>query len=402
LPEIVQEIGSYAGLAAVVGLAILSVLYFSQARDVKRLREWAGRAPERMAEIEAGGRAAAAVPVAARPQPQVRPVEPAAQEAAGTATAGAGAQAAAASTGAAPATATQPATAAQPATAGAAAGNGTEEGAEEAAEKAEEAAAASGDADEEEAVAPAAATPAGAVASGAGTAERTGTAVAGDAGTATPAPSDTGTGAKVLPARRPAPPVRPRPTIPPRPIPPRPAPTSVLGQAPGSRPPARGGRNWPAPRYIALIVAGVVILGLGGTVGVLQLTKEDAGEEPTTVELDTNVGDPTAQPDQPEPARVNPADVTVTVLNATNTTGLAVRILSRLEQAGFQKGNTGNAIERQRAESVVMYKPGKKEDARAVARRLDIGSTEPIDEQASQLAGVATVVVVLGADKANQ
>ena len=51
MPEIVQEIGAAAGLAAVVGLAVLSVLYFSQARDVKRLREWAGRAPERSAEV---------------------------------------------------------------------------------------------------------------------------------------------------------------------------------------------------------------------------------------------------------------------------------------------------------------------------------------------------------------
>ena len=47
MPEIVQEIGAAAGIAAVVGLAVLSALYFSQARDVKRLREWAGRAPER-------------------------------------------------------------------------------------------------------------------------------------------------------------------------------------------------------------------------------------------------------------------------------------------------------------------------------------------------------------------
>ena len=45
--EIIQEIGSYAGLAAIVGLAVLSALYFSQARDVRRLRDWAGRAPER-------------------------------------------------------------------------------------------------------------------------------------------------------------------------------------------------------------------------------------------------------------------------------------------------------------------------------------------------------------------
>src|SRR3954471_2616594 len=48
--QILKDIGSYAGLGAVVGLAVLSALYFSQARDVKRLREWAGRAPERVAE----------------------------------------------------------------------------------------------------------------------------------------------------------------------------------------------------------------------------------------------------------------------------------------------------------------------------------------------------------------
>src|SRR5436190_1300669 len=49
LLAIVQEIGAGGGLAAVLGLAVLSVLYFSHARDVKRLREWAGRAPERTA-----------------------------------------------------------------------------------------------------------------------------------------------------------------------------------------------------------------------------------------------------------------------------------------------------------------------------------------------------------------
>jgi hypothetical protein len=47
LPQLVREIGALAGFAAFAGLAVLSALYFSQARDVKRLREWAGRAPER-------------------------------------------------------------------------------------------------------------------------------------------------------------------------------------------------------------------------------------------------------------------------------------------------------------------------------------------------------------------
>jgi LytR cell envelope-related transcriptional attenuator len=47
LLAIVQEIGAVAGWAAVVGLAVLAALHFSQARDVRRLRAWAGRAPER-------------------------------------------------------------------------------------------------------------------------------------------------------------------------------------------------------------------------------------------------------------------------------------------------------------------------------------------------------------------
>src|SRR5204862_7700291 len=47
-----ETIGALAGLAAVPGLAVLSLLYFGQAREVRRLREWAGRAPERAAELE--------------------------------------------------------------------------------------------------------------------------------------------------------------------------------------------------------------------------------------------------------------------------------------------------------------------------------------------------------------
>jgi len=45
--EVVKEIGAVAGWAGVVGLSALLALHFSQARDIRRLREWAGRAPER-------------------------------------------------------------------------------------------------------------------------------------------------------------------------------------------------------------------------------------------------------------------------------------------------------------------------------------------------------------------
>jgi hypothetical protein len=48
--ELIKEIGAFAGLAAFLGLAVLAMLAFSQGRDLRRLREWAGSAPERDSE----------------------------------------------------------------------------------------------------------------------------------------------------------------------------------------------------------------------------------------------------------------------------------------------------------------------------------------------------------------
>jgi hypothetical protein len=50
LLKLIEQIGSFAGLAAFIGLAVFALLSFSQARDIRRLREWAGSAPERDAE----------------------------------------------------------------------------------------------------------------------------------------------------------------------------------------------------------------------------------------------------------------------------------------------------------------------------------------------------------------
>ena len=69
LQDQVEKYGSYVGIAAFFGLAILSLLYFAQAREVKRLREWAGRAPERAREVEEAALAAAE---AARRRPGAR------------------------------------------------------------------------------------------------------------------------------------------------------------------------------------------------------------------------------------------------------------------------------------------------------------------------------------------
>jgi hypothetical protein len=58
--ELIKEIGAFAGLAAFLGLAVLAMLAFSQARDIRRLREWAGSAPERDSERKDSTSASAA------------------------------------------------------------------------------------------------------------------------------------------------------------------------------------------------------------------------------------------------------------------------------------------------------------------------------------------------------
>src|SRR3954463_8953916 len=82
LQDQVEKYGAYVGIAAFFGLAILSLLYFAQAREVKRLREWAGRAPEGAAELEQAVlehaeevRRVPATPVPA-PQPVAQPLSP--------------------------------------------------------------------------------------------------------------------------------------------------------------------------------------------------------------------------------------------------------------------------------------------------------------------------------------
>jgi LytR cell envelope-related transcriptional attenuator len=63
--EVIREVGALAGLAAFIGLAVLALLYFAQARDVRRLRENAEflveGSPEAGAPVRSAERAAAAV-----------------------------------------------------------------------------------------------------------------------------------------------------------------------------------------------------------------------------------------------------------------------------------------------------------------------------------------------------
>src|SRR3954467_15749241 len=74
LQDQVDKVGGYAGLASFVGLAVLSLLYFAQAREVRRLRDWAGRAPERDRELEERVTAQAESARRVQAEPQRAPV----------------------------------------------------------------------------------------------------------------------------------------------------------------------------------------------------------------------------------------------------------------------------------------------------------------------------------------
>src|SRR4051812_1904238 len=87
LDDQLTQIGALAGLAAIPGLAVMSLLYFGQSREVKRLREWAGRAPERAAELEQRVAADAQRRVQSQPVRPAQPATPAAQAAAAAAAA---------------------------------------------------------------------------------------------------------------------------------------------------------------------------------------------------------------------------------------------------------------------------------------------------------------------------
>ncbi|MEA2449580.1 MAG: hypothetical protein QOG63_1512 [Thermoleophilaceae bacterium] len=346
--SLIQEIGSYAGLAAIPGLAILSALYFSQARDVRRLRDWAGRAPERAAEQAQGGR------VVARPagQPAAQPVaQPAAKPAAEPAAQPVAEPAVAATSAATPATA--------------------------------------------------------AAAAGAGAA----TASAGGGGTATAAPprvpgAATPAGGNAATAAKPANAGPPR--IPPRV--PSSSQTSVLGVgADPERDPwyRRLLDRLPAPRYLAILIVGILVVGGGIAFGITQLGKDStpsAGQpssssasNPSSGRSHSGSSSNAGQTSTP----ISPGDVNVSVLNGTTTTGLANSTGTDLESKGYNVLNRLNGQQGTVAESVVEFTPGHDREARTVAKDLDIAQIEPASASNISLGGPdAEVIVVLGADKA--
>jgi len=104
---------------------------------------------------------------------------------------------------------------------------------------------------------------------------------------------------------------------------------------------------------------------------------------------------------KPAVKATNPADLTLSVLNGTETTGLAQRISTGLQQGGYSQatalyGRPPGANE----VTVVEYATGHEADAEGVAHQLSVSHVQPMEQAVGALSGSAKVVVIVGADEA--
>jgi hypothetical protein len=419
LQKEIEHYGAYAGIAAVFGLGILSLLYFAQAREVKRLREWAGRAPERAAELEARvtadaqRRVAPAPAVAPRP---TAPATPAAQQAGPPPTPGVAAPAtvAAAAAGATATTVAKPGTpppqngtgsnAAVPAL-------GTEvkpqDAKDDEAKKPEEAGAEQaagepkpfGPQPKPAETADKPPVPAATAAAAVGAA-----AAAGAAGSAATAPPSAAAGTSAAaPATPPPPPVgRPaalRAPVPSASLPPRtPA---------GARPRTDAGDGRSRGRLAAIVgavvgviavlaVAGILIFGGGGD--------KPAPKPNTVAQPATDTAANGASTTGRAPAKLNRKSVPLAVLNGTTVTGLARGAADKLTAKGYNEPNvvTNDTTNQQRPTTLVYYEAKAHPAALDVAKILGVPTSQvkPMDANARALADRAQVAVFVGGDKA--
>jgi LytR cell envelope-related transcriptional attenuator len=378
----VSSVGADAGFAAFVAVALLVLLFFSQARETANLRRRADEAGQRVQELEAE-LAAVAQQVAAMPaEISVRAASPRAAAAYGgvsvpageagvggagamlppAAPAGVGAPALAAATRLIP-DPMMPIGGHQPAPVGLADGAG----------------------DEATAVHP----PPVTVAGGNGSARRP------VAPATMQRPMQARPGGAARTAGGPARPAQgrlqggqSRPGGPPR---------TMMATSPGE---PRSGVGWVVMVLAALLLVGAVVAGV---IVIKNINHGSSASKSAAAEARSLATRRAARV-----AAVNPATVTVAVLNGTNTSGLARTVSQKLGAGGYRKGYVGNFTANQtQSSTVVQYMRGDKQDAAAVAAALKLRPTAvaPIDQATQQIAcptsaGPCTsaVVVTVGSD----
>jgi hypothetical protein len=370
----INSVGSDAGFASIIGLAILILLYFAQARETASLRNHAQEAADRIQQLEAR------LTQVSRAQP-APPAPPAAQAVAQ----GAPAVSRQAAAGAAPRsrTATPTPVSAIP---GAPAGVGapaltaatklipTPQVAAVAVADPVQAGAPTG---------PVAGAPAPATVAG-------GANGAGHAPSGTLPPAQTGAPRQTVPPRTQ---LRPPGTIPPSRRPPN----------SGGRPPQGSGNGTPSRgrKILAVLVA---LLAVAAIVVVLLIVTGGSSSNSSS-----NATSPASNaPRRHRAATFNTSQVTVAVLNGTSKANLAHDVGQKLVGGGYQEGTIATAQDQTHPSTIVAYLPGFKRDALAVAGTLKLkpAAVQAVDSSTQAVACPppstcqANVIVTVGSDLA--
>jgi hypothetical protein len=151
-------------------------------------------------------------------------------------------------------------------------------------------------------------------------------------------------------------------------------------------------------RTLALVLAGLLVLGSATVYGVSHLSGASGAEKSGNAQA--NHGSGSARKPRRGHAALQPRNVTVAVLNGTTVPGLAATLREQIAAAGFRRGIIDVYSDQQLASSVVQYAPGYQSAAKDVSNRLGISRREPIAADSRALVADATVIVIAGADKA--
>lgn len=412
LKDILLNFGAIAGFAGIIGLAVLAMLYFSQARDVRRLREWAGREPERAGEIELRAQQIASQAIAqAYESMAYRQSE--ASAAAGIA------QDAGVEVEAPPVIARQPVDA-EPVAADADAehdpqatqahdvladeAEGEDLPAEDAADALEAAEAEGEEFRVEQPYEVAAAASAGAGDTVVHPAPQ-GDAPAEDAPAEDAEPDQSRLTPSTPAAARAAAPLPPLPPL---------DTSEFRAVSPPSTPPipdyylstgSTGSGHFEAidppsehRSRVPFAVAGVLV----AVFAVILISTQLLGGDDTAADKGGTGGSATNRPAEntaDRNQRINRAAVTVAVLNGTDTAGIAATAASGLGKAGFSDTTTGNLSDGTvHPTSIVYYAPGNKPEAEEVAKELAVKDIKPATDAVLAAGGSVPVIVVLGAD----
>jgi cytoskeletal protein RodZ len=152
---------------------------------------------------------------------------------------------------------------------------------------------------------------------------------------------------------------------------------------------------------VAVIVAVVLSLG-GSSKGSGSASSSASSSSPEVTTASTKRANSTTSTHASSPSAATAGNTNVAVLNGTGTTGLAHRVSGELRSQGYSKATAldgrppgANQV------TVVEYSSGHRSQAQSVAGSLGVSQAQPMEGTVASLAGSATVVVIVGLDKAS-